>query len=141
MTLEKPPTTLGENQFENFSFIFRILLFTVKQEKLRKNSSNQFTDLSRFPCLHTASEIVPNQRQQKTENLQHLRTALNAVRPPREACQNSCTSLYGLYRFCTATSLEICAKNLGCAVVLFLDFCAKNDSHPLPWKTCLIFVP
>ena len=32
-------------------------------------------------------------------------------------------------------------KNKAVAAVLFLDFCAENDSHPLPWKTCLIFVP
>jgi len=115
MTLEKPLTTLGENQSESFSFIFWKMPFTVKQEKLRKNSSNQFTDLSRFPCLHTAPEIVPNHQQQKTKNLQHLRTALNVVRPPREACWNSRTLLYGLYRFCIATSLEIRAKKQSCS--------------------------
>ena len=37
--------------------------------------------------------------------------------------------------------LKSVPKNRAVAAVLFLDFCAGNDSHPLPWKTCLIFVP
>ena len=98
----------------------------MKQEKLRKKFQQPIYRLISISVLaHHLGNCAKLATIEK-KNLQHLRTTLNDVRPPQEACQNSRTLLYGLYRFCTTTSLEIRAK---------------NDSHPLPWKMCLIFVP
>ena len=47
VTLEKPPTTLGENQFES-SFLFLKMLFTVRNIQ-QKNQQANFYNLSQ-PC-------------------------------------------------------------------------------------------
>ena len=57
MTLEKPPTTLGENQFES-SFLFLENAFYSERNIQQKNQQANFYNLSRFPCLTTASENV-----------------------------------------------------------------------------------
>ena len=56
VTLEKPPTTLGENQFES-SFLFLKNAF-YSERNIQKNQQVNFYILSRFPCLTTASENV-----------------------------------------------------------------------------------
>ena len=56
MTLEKPPTTLGENQFES-SFLFLENAF-YSEKYSAKNQQTDFYNLSHFTCLTTASESV-----------------------------------------------------------------------------------
>ena len=56
VTLEKPPTTLGENQFES-SFLFLKNAF-YSERNIQKNQQVNLYNLSRFPCLTTASENV-----------------------------------------------------------------------------------
>ena len=56
VTLEKPPTNLGENQFES-SFLFLKNTF-YSERNIQKNQQVNFYNLSRFPCLTTTSENV-----------------------------------------------------------------------------------
>ena len=69
MTLEKPPTTLGENQFE--SSLFLINAFTVRQnlqQKFQQLNKCTYLDLRAYPCLGKRVE----QQTIKKEILQHL---------------------------------------------------------------------
>ena len=63
VTLEKPPTTLGENQFES-SFLFLKNAF-YSERNIQKNQQVNFYNLSRFPCLTTASENVQTAKQEQ----------------------------------------------------------------------------
>ena len=71
MTLEKPPTTLGENQFESSSLFLKISFYSEKF-----SAKNQQTNLQliSFPMLHSKLEIIANT------------TSINVVRSPRFSC-------------------------------------------------------
>ena len=54
VTLENPPTTLGENQFESSLFLKNVF---YTERNIQKNQQVNFYNLSRFLCLTTASKM------------------------------------------------------------------------------------
>lgn len=105
VTLEKPPTTLGENQFES-SFLFLKNAF-YSERNIQKNQQVNFYNLSRFPCLTTASENV------QTANTE---PAINAVQISLKnvpinyninfCCTTSSYCVQNNNKCCCTTSLE-----------------------------------
>jgi len=73
--LGKPPTTLGENQFESF-YLFGSLMnlsenaFTEKLKYTVKIPATTNYNLSLFPCLNSTSKIMPISNQPKPKFLQ-----------------------------------------------------------------------
>ena len=68
MTLEKPPTTLGENQFESFSFIFLNIAFYSETGKTQKIPANLQTYLDFRACTlpRKLCQICNNRKQKFT---------------------------------------------------------------------------
>ena len=66
MTMEKPPTTLGENQFESFLFLENV--FTEKGNIQEKFQQTMYRLIS-FSVLASTSENVPNQQNSENRNL------------------------------------------------------------------------
>ena len=67
MTLEKPPTTLGENQFES-SFLFLENAFTERWNIQKKFQQINYRVIW-FSVLTSALENVPEQQNTQNKNL------------------------------------------------------------------------
>ena len=112
MTLEKPPTTLGENQFES-SFLFLENVFYNDRNIQQKKISKQTLQLISFSVF--------NHRLGKCANSKN-RTSINVVRPPRFSCPEICNKCS-----CTASSKSV--QTTINTAVQNLDFCAKNTTE------------
>ena len=110
MTLEKPPTTLGENQFESSLFLENAF---YSERNIQRKISKQTLQLISFSVLnHCLGKCANN------KNI----TAINVVRPPRFSCPKICNKCS-----CTASS-----KSMQIAInvaVQNLDFRAKNTAE------------
>jgi len=51
VTLEKPTTTLGENQFESSFLFLENAFYSERNIQQKKNQQANFYNLSRFLCL------------------------------------------------------------------------------------------
>ena len=122
MTLEKPPTTLGENQFES-SFLFLENAF-YSERNIQQKFSKQTLQLISFSVL--------NHRLGKCANGKN-RTAINVVRPPRFSCPKICNK-------CSCTTSTKSMQTAINAAVQNLDFCAKNTTELCCTESTLIFV-
>ena len=151
MTLEKPPTTLGENQFESSSLFLENAFYREKifQQKLAKQKFFQQANLSVF---------------QLTDNLENRCTSCTDVRivravvrtctnKPRNSCPKNSFSLFAqqksaffclffeLYGFAevlpwyvcqTAASFSSLSRNLLCCLALLLPICSWKNEWPFP---------
>lgn len=107
VTLEKPHTTLGENQFESSSLFLKIAFYSEKF--LAKNQQANLQLIS-FPMLHSKLEITAN------------RIAINVVQSPRFSCPLSTLNVAICPSFCVQKNQQTTPRFL---YKPLLENCAK----------------
>ena len=135
MTLEKPPTTLGENQFKS-SFLFLKMLFTVRNIQ-QKNIKKTFTTYLVFCASQPTRKLATSKTKQK---YCYTASSKSIIRPRQNSCTASLKPLYDLLQICcTASSKSVvwppwksCPNITFCCVLTQLYGFAKV----LLWNVC-----
>jgi len=115
VTLEKPPTTLGENQSESSSLFLKMPFYSEKYSAKNQQANLQ---LISFPMPHSKLEITTN------------KTTINVIQPPWFLCPLS--ALNAAVRPAINALYEprfVCKKQQTAPEFLFkplLDFCANS---------------
>ena len=128
VTLEKPPTTLGENQYESSSLFLKKAF--LQQENFSKN-------YSKIIFIFFSKQAYPFSSQQTTWNLLSFQQKISFFLLVLAAF----LLVFLLFWFCwraasyvcqTAASFSFLSRNLPCSLALLLPICSWNNEWSFP---------
>ena len=106
MTLDKSPTTLGENQFESFSLFSEYCFYSDAEIYTEKKITATLKQNSSRKLCQTPPRFLCPQNRKITAKI----TTFNTVRTASKKCQYGCTASLEIYSFLSSKFMPTCLE-------------------------------